>query len=193
MKPVILTALILVSPGAQALETAPPTCAYGEPHPNAAPELSQFAFLIGDYSITLHAWDGENWSPPKAGVTARWNGRYALGGMAIMDEWYYPDPAQDPDAPRGVNVRMYDSENGEWDMMWLATQNHQVQDLRARMEDGRLVMWQVYPERPDFRAEFEISDPDHWARIGYTKDESGAWVKQYKLAATRIACPSGGG
>ena len=192
MKLLILSVLILLAVNAQALETAPPTCDYGEPHPNAAPELTQFAFLIGDYSIALHAWDGEGWSPPKADVTARWNGRYALGGMAIMDEWYHPDPAQDPSAPRGVNVRMYDPENGEWDMMWLATRTHQVQDLRARMEDGRLVMWQVYPERPDFRAEFEISDPDHWARISYAKNGDGNWVKQYKLAATRIPCPAGG-
>jgi len=190
MHRVILAALLMSASGAQALEMAPPTCEYGAPHPGAPPELAQFAFLIGDYSIALHAWDGEGWSPPKPDATARWNGRYVLGGMAIMDEWYNPDPAQDAAAPRGVNVRMYDPESGEWDMMWLATSNHQVQDLRARMEDGHLAMWQVYPERPDFRAEFETTDPDHWARVSYTKDENGEWVKQYKLAATRIRCPA---
>lgn len=181
--------LLFLSANAHGLETAPPTCEYGVPDPNAAPELAQFEFLIGDYSISLHAWTGEAWTPPKPGVTARWNGRYVLGGMAIMDEWYNPDPAQDPDAPRGVNIRMYDPEAGEWDMMWLASGSHTVQDLRARMENGRLIMWQVYPERPDFRAEFEITDADHWARISYTKDDNSEWVKQYKLAATRLPCP----
>ena len=172
-----------------AQEIAPPaTCEYGAPHENAPDEISQFEFLIGDYKISLHAWRGENWSPPQPGVTARWNGRYGLGGMAIVDEWYHPDPAQDPDAPRGINVRLYDSEAGEWDMMWIATGGNQVQDLRAQMQEGELWMWQVYPERPNFKAKFEIEDADHWARISYTKDDKGEWVKQYKLAATRIPC-----
>lgn len=173
---------------AAAQEIAPPRCEYGKPHPDAPAEMSQFAFLIGDYKITLHAWRGGRWSPPQPGVTARWNGWYGMDGMAIVDEWHNPDPAQDRSAPRGVNVRMYDPEAEEWDMMWIATGGHQVQDLRAKMKDGKLAMRQVYPERPDFFAEFEVEDADHWARISYTKDEKGEWVRQYKLAATRIPC-----
>lgn len=181
-------ALIMIS-GAAAQDIAPPkTCDYGAPHPSAPEELSQFAFLIGDYKINLHAWQGDQWSPPQPGVTARWNGYYGLGGMAIVDEWYHPDPAQQADSPRGINVRMYDPEAEEWDMMWIASGAHQVQDLRARIIDGVLTMWQVYPERPDFRAEFEITDADHWARIAYKKDENGDWVKTFKLAASRIPC-----
>jgi hypothetical protein len=183
----LIAAAVLSSP-ATALPTAPPGCAYGAPHPNAPPEISQFDFLVGDYSITLHAWNGDDWSPPQPGVTARWNGRYGLDGMAIIDEWFHPDPAQDADASRGVNVRMYDPEAEEWDMMWVATGAHQVQDLRAKVKDGVLTMWQVYPERPDFRADFEVTDADHWARIGFTKNDEGDWVKQFKLAATRIPC-----
>jgi hypothetical protein len=108
--------------------------------------------------------------------------------MAIVDEWFHPDPAQDPNSPRGVNVRMYDPEAEEWDMMWVATSAHQVQDLRAKVIDGVLTMWQVYPERADFQATFQIEDGDHWSRIAYAKDEEGAWVKTFKLAAARIPC-----
>ena len=180
---------IFPSANAFALEKAPPRCDYGAPHKNAPDQLKQFAFLIGDYAVTLHAWQGNQWSPPQPGVTARWNGWYGLGGMAIFDEWYHPDTAQDPDASRGVNVRMYDPEAEEWDMMWVATGGHQVQDLRAKVKDGELWMWQVYPERPNFKAKFEISDADSWARISYTKNDDGVWVEQFKLAATRIPCP----
>jgi hypothetical protein len=186
-----ITALFVASaaiPTLHAEELAPPRCDYGAPHENAAEELAQFAFLIGDYTIALHAWRGDAWSPPRPGAPARWNGWYGLGGMAIVDEWYNIDPGSDPDAPRGVNVRMFDSEDDEWDMMWIATAGRQVQDLRAKMQDGVLTMWQVYPERPDFKAEFITEDADHWARIGYAKDDAGEWVKQVKLAATRIAC-----
>ncbi len=174
---------------AVAQPVAPPeTCDYGAPHENAPSEIEQFAFLIGDYKIMLHQWLGENWSPPQPGVTARWNGRYGLGGMAIVDEWFNPDPAQNPDAPRGINVRMYDPDAEEWDMMWVATGGRQVQDLRANVIEEKLTMWQVYPERPDFRAEFNIEDIDHWNRVSYGKNEDGEWIKQYKLAATRIPC-----
>lgn len=183
-----MAAASLFAYSAVAQDVAAPGCDYGAAHPNAPAEIEQFAFLIGDYKINLHAWQGEQWSPPQPGVTARWNGRYGLGGMVIIDEWFHPDPAQNPNAPRGVNVRMYDPEAEEWDMMWIATGAHQVQDLRASIQEGVLTMWQEYPERPDFRATFHIDDADHWSRVTYAKDESGEWVKTFLLAATRIPC-----
>lgn len=182
----VMSATMLAAASAQ--ETAPPRCDYGKLHPSAPAETSQFAFLVGDYKIYLHKWLGDQWSPAQPGVTARWNGWYGLDGMAIVDEWFSPDPAQNPDAARGINVRMYDSEAGEWDMMWVATGAHQVQDLRAKVIDGVLTMWQVYPERADFKAEFEIRDEDHWSRITYAKDDNGEWVKTFLLAAERIPC-----
>jgi len=189
MRIFLTTVFVSVSAPALAQPVAPPaTCDYGAPHENAPAELAQFAFLIGDYKVTMHRWLGESWSPPQAGVTARWNGRYGLGGMAIYDEWFSPDPAQDPDASRGVNVRMYDPDAEEWDMMWVATGGHQVQDLRAKEIDGVLTMWQVYPERLGFRAEFTVDDSDNWNRISYAPDENGVEQKQFKLAATRIPC-----
>lgn len=125
------------------------------------------------------------------GSTARWNGYYGLGGMAIVDEWYNPDPAQDPDAFRGINVRMYDTEADEWDMMWIDTGGKQVTDLRAKVIDDVLTMWQVTPERPGFRAEFFIEDGDNWSRISYSRDDEEAdWQPTFKLHATRIGCES---
>lgn len=169
---------------------APPACNYGAPNANAPPELAQFDFLIGDYTVSAHAWRDGEWTVPRPGVPARWNGRYGLDGMSIIDDWYDRDPGSDPKTDRGINVRMYDPEAGEWDMMWIHTGNHQVQDLRAKVIDGKLTMWQVYPERADFRAYFNRLGPDRWQRVslvpGKAEDE---WVPQYKLVATRIPCP----
>ena len=106
----------------------------------------------------------------------------------LVRPWYLIDPAQAPGTSRGVNVRMYDPEAEEWDMMWISTGAHQVQDLRAKLEDGELWMWQVSPERPDFRAKFVVEDDNHWARIEYKRDADGNLVEQFKLAATRISC-----
>jgi hypothetical protein len=83
---------------------------------------------------------------------------------------------------------MYDPEAEEWDMMWIATGGRQVQDLRAKLIDGVLTMWQVYPERADFKATFHVEDESRWSRITYAKDEAGEWLKTFKLSATRIPC-----
>ena len=201
LKPILMTSAIFLALACAAPSTvaeeandglAPARCDVGAPHPNAPAELAQFAFLVGDYKVTFHGWQGEEWSQAQPGRQARWNGWYGLGGMAIYDEWYGEDPGVNPDTSRGVNVRMYDPEAEEWDMMWIATLGSQVQDLRAKVIDGTLTMWQVYPDRANFRAEFVVEDEDHWARISYTKDDNGEWVKQFKLAASRIPCAEKG-
>ncbi len=172
----------------QEAQIQPPRCDYGAPHPDAPPELEQFAFLIGDFEITSHIMTPAGWSPPRPGPRARWNGWYSMGGMMITDEWYDPDPGLQLDSPRGVNVRMYDPASAEWKMMWVATAGAQVQDLRAAMRDGKLTMWQVYPTEIELVADFTVDDADRWHRVSYVRDEAGEWVPQYKLAATRIAC-----
>jgi len=184
----ILTLVLLSAGPARGEALAAVSCDYGEPDPNAPAQLAQFGFLIGDYRIGLHVWQGDHWSPPQPGVTARWNGRYGLGGMVIVDEWFNPDLAQSTDGNRGINVRMYDPDEHIWKMMWIATSNKTVQDLRAEVRDGTLTMWQVYPERPDFKAIFNVHDKDHWERISFKHDADGNWVRQYKLAATRLPC-----
>lgn len=195
MKPVALSLAAIVLLGAappQEMQIAPPSCDYGAPHPDAPPELAQFDFLIGDYAITVSRWVDGAWQavPVEQYGPARWNGRYILGGMAIEDEWYDKDPGLDPASVRGVNVRMWDAEAGEWDMIWVYSGNYQATDLRAKMEEGRLTMWQVYPERPNFRAYFERYSPDNWARITLAPDADGGWQKTVKLSATRIPCPT---
>ena len=165
-----------------------PSCDYGSPHPDAPPELEQFAFLAGDYSITSHVMTPTGWSPPRPGPQARWNGHYSMGGMMITDEWFDPDPGFQADSPRGINVRMYDRDSSEWKMMWVATAGAQVLDLRAGMRDGKLTMWQVYPTEIELVADFTVEDEDHWYRVSYIQDDTGAWQPQFKLRATRIPC-----
>ena len=88
----------------------------------------------------------------------------------------------------GVNVRMYDDAEAVWKMMWISTSGMQVQDLRAEIRDGVLTMWQVYPERPGWKAEFEVIGDDQWARVSYQQEEAGAWQPRFRLVATRLSC-----
>lgn len=186
-----LTILTLSSVHAQTAAPAvssAPLCSYGKPHESAPEELSQFGFLIGDFDITSHVWLKDHWSPPRPGAHARWRGWYSMGGMMITDEWYDPDPAADPDATRGVNVRFYDDEENIWKMMWISTAGRKVQDLRAAMRDDKLTMWQVYPTEIDPVADFTVVDEDNWYRVSYVKNDAGEWEQKYKLQATRIPC-----
>ncbi len=181
-----LAALLLTAAAAQAAE---PGCDFGQPHRQAPPETAQFAFLVGRFDVSLHAWHGDRWGPPRP-TGAHWNGRYGLNGMAIYDEWYDPGP-DDPTGIWGVNVRTFDPHAGLWKVMWISLPERQVQDLRAEMRGGILTLWQVYPDRPGWKAEFEITDADHWARVSYVKDpDADQWTPQYRLAATRIRCGS---
>jgi hypothetical protein len=178
-----LLTMLLTCLGHPALATT--GCDPGAPHPDAPPQTRQFAFLIGTFDMSLHGWEGDDWGPARP-AGARWTGRYGLNGMAIYDEWYDPGP-DDPDGVWGVNVRTFDPNEGLWKMMWISLPERQVQDLRAEVRKGVLTMWQVYPERADWKAEFDIVDADHWARVAYIR-EGDEWTPQYRLAATRIPC-----
>ncbi|MEJ2129523.1 MAG: hypothetical protein P8X81_11840 [Woeseiaceae bacterium] len=62
------------------------SCDTGTPAENMPEEFSQFAFIIGDFDINYRRMTEHGWSEPLG--HARWNGRYALDGRAIMDWWY---------------------------------------------------------------------------------------------------------
>jgi len=36
-------------------------------------ELQQFAFLLGQHDVSLHAWTGDKWSPARP-INAHWRG-----------------------------------------------------------------------------------------------------------------------
>jgi len=160
------------------------SCDFGRPHTNAPTETEQFDFLVGRHEITLHAWTPTGWTPPRP-TNAQWNGWYGLQGRAIYDEWIDPDSTQ---GGLGVNVRIYDPQQQIWKMMWVATSSLQVQDLLAKMIDGKLTMWQVYPPRDGWKAEFNQLGNKRWERISYQQDADGAWQPQFRLVATREPC-----
>ncbi len=142
-----------------------------------------FDFLLGEHDVTLHAWTGTAWTPPRP-INAQWHGRRGLRDLVIEDEWFDPDPTR---GGSGINVRMFDAEAGDWKMMWISTNTKQVQDLRAKVVDDTLTMWQIYPERQGWKAEFEILSDCRWARVDYIKKE-GIWLPNFRLVATRRGC-----
>lgn len=152
--------------------------------PALAHANTAFDFLIGEHDVTLHAWTGSGWTPPRP-VNAEWHGRKALRDEVIQDEWFDPNP-NSPSS--GINVRMYDADQNLWKMMWISTTSKQVQELHAQTIDGVLTMWQVMPERPGWKAEFEVLDDCRWARADYVEQSAGDWQPQFRLVATKRGC-----
>jgi hypothetical protein len=162
----------------------------GARSPAAPEQLDQFEFLIGCFRIDAQRYHQES---NDFGPTAPtyWNGRWALGGWAIYDEWFNVQiPGQPTDLGRGANLRMINPETGIWTMVWVHTNNRPGQDLRAELRDEGMVMWQVHPHRdPDWKAVFEIIDADHWTRTEYVRDHGAdVWTPKGRLNATQVAC-----
>lgn len=88
---------------------------FGKLNPNAPAELSQFAFLIGNWSFEakVKTPDGQ---PPRFKGT--WRGRYILDGYAISDEYRMTDLSGKL-IVLGLNMRAYDASKKTWNIKWL--------------------------------------------------------------------------
>jgi len=81
---------------------------WGSPNPDAAPEMQQFAFMVGRHECTQY-FDGMNPNNPdqKLEGDLLWLAYYALDGRAIRDEFYSM-------GGNGEQTRAYDSFAKEW-------------------------------------------------------------------------------
>lgn len=88
---------------------------YGRPNPNAPPELSQFAFIVGKWRCDARV-KGEDgtWQP----YQATWVGHYILDGYVIADEYRMTNQKGDL-LVHGMNFRSYSVEKKAWVMRWL--------------------------------------------------------------------------
>ena len=88
---------------------------FGTANPNAPPELTQFAFLIGNWRFEATVKMPGGGSHRFAGT---WRGRFVLDGYAIADEYRMMDAAGKLTV-LGVNLRAYDAQKKTWNMKWL--------------------------------------------------------------------------
>jgi len=181
-----LTALLVLSATTfTAPAYAQASCAHGKPAPDMPEAFSQFAFIIGDFDVNYRRMTEDGWSEPLA--QARWNGRYTLDGRAIMDWWY----EEGEGGSAGINLRMFDPEEEMWKTAWHYTGNFEVRELRQRVweEDGRLHLWQEYPEAAERNVYFETYENGRWARFDQRQDPAtGAWSPAVMLEAIPAEC-----
>lgn len=79
---------------------------FGSQNPEAPPETSQFAFLVGDFSCEEQRRDPSP-NAPWRNYRSRWRARYALNGWAIQDEYFGPEETF-------LGIRYFDRAEGSW-------------------------------------------------------------------------------
>ena len=97
----------------------PAITTYGDRHEAAPQELDLFSFLIGK-------WEGSGRTRLADGTVAEydgltWIGRYALDGMAIVDELHAPLP--DGGRGLGITLRYFDTGSDCWVVEFLNVTN----------------------------------------------------------------------
>ncbi len=159
-------------------------------HPDAPDEIEQFAFLVGDWHcLTRQMQPDGSLTEERA---AEWHGRWVLGGWAIADEWISTLP--DGREFRGVNLRSFDSERGEWDNRWLAPIARQWKYFSARREGETMVM--LGGEGSDPRGEFIDRNTFHditGESFLWRKDRSWDGGETWLEGLARIECSATGG
>ena len=105
---------------------------FGQPHPEAPPELAQFAFMIGEFDCVdeLRQPDGS-----QVRFRAIWNAHYFLNGFGIQDEYWTP-------TFHTSNIRIFDPSIESWQVTFFRMPGYQSGVWQGREEGGRMVMRQ---------------------------------------------------
>jgi hypothetical protein len=187
--PVLLTALsLLIGPklsGAAATEDRPMEQneqRVDKPNPNAPPELSRFAFLIGRwrFDAKFKSANGE-WQA----FHGTWLGHYILDGYAIADEYRMIGSSGEV-IVLGMNFRIYDSAKQVWNIKWLNALEGTWTDLTSEQLGGarfdcESVTYAFKAERgapwPFTRATYTNISKSHFTWRGEKSEDARTWTE----------------
>jgi len=157
-----------------------PDSPIGEKNPNAAEELNQFAFLIGDWDVDI-TWLPEGKDPVK--YQAKWHNRWIIDGFAVMQEWRGPYLT-------GTEIRYYNPKtknwtgrnlyvNGEWKQTIAQQQGDKmiVTILDAKDNKGSFLNRETY---------FNITKDSHEMKSDRSYDNGKTWIQgKYYMTVKR--------
>ena len=151
---------------------------YGRPSPDAPPELSRFAFLIGKWRGEAKLRDEKTWENLKV----MWEGRYILDGYAIADEYRMTTAAGEL-LVLGMNFRSYDAKHKTWSLKWLNALAGTWTDLgpaelggvRADEKAIQYSMKEPVAAHVFTRATYANISEDHFTWRGERSNDEKAW------------------
>jgi hypothetical protein len=163
---------------------------YGSSNFNAPPELSQFAFIIGEWRCDVRAQgNGGNWQT----YQATWVGRYILDGYVIADEYRMTNHAGEL-VVHGLNFRSFSVEKKAWVMRWLdATRSFWVElgpeELGGVRVSPEMITFHLIDKfAPDAisRVSFSNISADHFTwREEKSLDHGRTWAEFVAIEAYR--------
>ena len=142
--------------------------------------VAQFGRYVGDWKISdeSFAQDGSGWGP---GTGARWIFSCVGDGIAVRDFWM-------PNAGGfGTNLRTYNPDTGNWEIVWTATKLNGLMHISARQnDDGDIVMDILKPvQDPPRRIIFFEPDENGWNWVMQMSFDAGeSWTDVYRIKAT---------
>lgn len=164
-----LTPLALVALG----DTQPPRQDFGQPHPEAPDELSQFAFLIGHWQCDM-TYTQADWKTVSQG-RATWTAYYIQDGMAIMDDFrggFY-------DGFLATTIRAYNRQTQQWNGYWLDSRSGSwSRPLEGHpTDDGMLLRTSTQARSP----EGEVIDVDLQYQFYEVRGDTFRWRQNASL------------
>ena len=158
-------------------QQGPAITTYGDRHEAAPEELALFSFLIGK-------WEGSGKTRLADGTVAEydglsWIGRYALDGMAIIDELHAPLPGGGRGL--GITLRYFDPDNDGWLIEFLNVTNsfirRQVNARSGAVEtDGSTVVVVSVNDESISREYYRLIDADSFVyTIDLSNDGGETW------------------
>lgn len=150
------------------LDTLQSTVMRTEPNPEAPSELKQYGRLVGEWSCSQSSLQPDG-SWKDAPALATWTWFYTLDGHAVQDVWQTP-----PELGGGVgtNIRVYDPEQNQWDVVWTTNTLKVFDRFVARFENGDIVMHGDLPNRAP-------GPPAHKARITFHSIQADSFDWRY--------------
>jgi len=176
--PVYLGFLVAITLGDRAMaQQRPAITAYGDRHEAAPEELDLFSFLIGK-------WEGSGRTRLADGTIAEydgllWIGRYALDGMAIIDELHGPLP--DGGRSFGITLRYFDRDSDCWVVEFLNVSNSFIRrQVNARSggveKEGSTVVVTSVSDESISREFYRVIDDDSFVyTIDLSNDAGKTW------------------
>jgi hypothetical protein len=158
-------------------------------NPNAPPELSRFAFLVGKWRCDAALKQGDGTCHH---LKATWEGRLILDGYVIADEYRMTTPAGEL-MVLGINLRSYDAHNKTWNMKWLNALAGTWVDLGAEELGGVKIdekgityrMKEPVAAHAFTRATYTNVSASHFTWRGEKSDDGEAWEEFMVIEAYR--------
>jgi len=174
----LLAGLGVLLAGAAGAE--PPEISTLQPAPCMQGPMAEFGRYVGDWKIDDEqlARDGSGWGPGKG---ARGIFECVGGGVAVQDYWLPGGGGF------GTNLRTYNPDTREWEIVWTATRLNGLMHISARQnDDGNIVMDILSPvQDPPRRIIFFAPDEGGWNWVQqWSFDEGETWTDVYRIRAT---------